>query len=573
MPSAAFCAVLLLAAAPVTAAELRVDGANGDDSATYAEVAAGTATWATIGRAAWGSTDRNLPIPAQAAQPGDRITVAEGVYSTAYMSGTRLDPAWNPVNGADSASEVDRITFIADGLVELQGQVGEGGPIIGAQGRRYVTWQGFTIDEQYVDSRPDTGPVVVWASDFVSIVDCTILGDPEPLLHYQGGWDNHNGIRIENSNDVVIRGNYIAGFNHQGNGDPGRNATGITTYDSRRILIENNELTNNCSGAYIKASAQNTQTQEAVTLRYNLIHDNTQRGLQLNEMEGDASRVYQNVIYGNPVGVRIGGSGAPQNMDFINNTVEGDDVAILWSLGGPSQGSRYYNNIFARADIGLAHESADTSHLDSQHHCIFGHATEAQIAYEDHTLAQWQAATGQDQVAPATAVLDPLFVDAEGHDFHLQDTSPCAELAVDVLDLDLDGATDDLVPTGAYVLGDEVIGLGEGVAPEDPGGGSTGGSTGGGTGESGGVGTDGGDDGDTGGGTDDGPDSEGADSGTGDTPAQSTDDPTENADAGEDSGCSCRATRGRHGAQWSALVLLGLAGLRRRRARRAFCGE
>jgi len=54
---------------------------------------------------------------------------------------------------------------------------------------------------------------------------------------------------------------------------------------------------------------------------------------------------------------------------------------------------------------------------------------------------------------------DVLYVDEANGDFRLQAGSPAENLAVDILDLDGDGSTTDFVPAGAFVTGDETVGL------------------------------------------------------------------------------------------------------------------
>ncbi|OGS04433.1 MAG: hypothetical protein A3J70_00875 [Elusimicrobia bacterium RIFCSPHIGHO2_02_FULL_61_10] len=61
-----------------------------------------------------------------------------------------------------------------------------------------------------------------------------------------------------------------------------------------------------------------------------------------------------------------------------------------------------------------------------------------------------------------------MFVNPANRDFRLQSGSPARTLGVDVLDLDNDGSTTDVIPAGAYVTGNEIIGrTGGGGTPPD----------------------------------------------------------------------------------------------------------
>jgi len=73
----ALCALFLLASS-ASAADLYVSAA-GNDALSRAQNSAET-PWRTIGRAAWGSTNRGAMNSAEAAQAGDVVHVAGGTY-------------------------------------------------------------------------------------------------------------------------------------------------------------------------------------------------------------------------------------------------------------------------------------------------------------------------------------------------------------------------------------------------------------------------------------------------------------------------------------------------------------
>jgi hypothetical protein len=73
-------------------------------------------------------------------------------------------------------------------------------------------------------------------------------------------------------------------------------------------------------------------------------------------------------------------------------------------------------------------------------------------------LATWKATYGQDSSSPAAITNNPLFVSYATNNFKLQAGSPALILGIDILDLDRDGATNDTIPAGAYITGNEIIG-------------------------------------------------------------------------------------------------------------------
>ena len=78
-------------------ATLYVNGATGNDSTTYSNNDSAN-PWATIGRAAWGSTDRSDPNSEEAAAAGDTVLVAAGTYNASAASGETI-PAGAYITG------------------------------------------------------------------------------------------------------------------------------------------------------------------------------------------------------------------------------------------------------------------------------------------------------------------------------------------------------------------------------------------------------------------------------------------------------------------------------------------
>src|SRR3989344_3806224 len=209
--------------------------------------------WCSLLRATWGNTNRmGNSTPAQAAQAGDTVYVATGTYQT--QSFDSRTPVYNPANSG--TSESNRIVFQAVGTVRLittnapaAPPWNTGSPIIGADNRDYITWDGFTINQHDIDYTYGNGIVQVWG-DYVTIKNCTLIG--EYLEPTQG--DQHNGILaqgVRNGADLVglvIQNNRIYGFTGRVEGDPNHinsNATGITLYWLADALIEHNEIYNN----------------------------------------------------------------------------------------------------------------------------------------------------------------------------------------------------------------------------------------------------------------------------------------------------------------------------------------
>jgi len=432
---------------------LYVDRNTGNDATTY-EANSATSPWATIGRAAWGSTNRSSPNASQAARAGDTVIVRAGTYSTAGTD-VRYDPAYNPANSGTAAQP---ITFQAEGIVTLTLSSSRG-PVIGANDRDYIVWKGFTINEANARSRPDTGPVVLWSTVGSAIEDCTIDGNGDP-----GYGDNHTGIRAEGSSQLRIRNNTIR--NVLTSGINGVNGAAIQFYTTGGVVIENNDLSDSGSGVWIKAPMEQTGFYE---VRNNLIR-NTGKGVAVHRSPNTAAapvRIYQNVITNFDQAVVIwmfDAATGPRNVKVVNNTIYGGQVGLFMNgevISGA--GHIFWNNVVANTsqyaiNWAAAVAAMTPDRLDVEHNVYSGFGRFAIVWDADHSFSSWQTSFNQDSASPASVSANPLFSNASTGDFRLQASSPARTKGVDILDLNGNGSTTDIIPAGAYVRGNEVIG-------------------------------------------------------------------------------------------------------------------
>ena len=443
---------VLIFSVVVEAKILYVDQATGNDSVSY-ETNSASNPWRTIGRAAWGSTNRGNPNSSQAARAGDTVIVREGTYNALAASGERHIPAYNPIN---SGSQGYPITFRAEGNVYLHSTSGNG-PVIGASmGKHYIIWDGFIIDEQYINTISDTGPVGIWWSDGCQIINCTIKGYPR--------WanDNHNGIRVERTRNSVIRNNRL--YNVYNTGNCEINVTGIMTYDSEDLLIENNEISNTCVGIYLKGSRDMVPLNRRQTVRYNLIYNITFTGIRFHAvMDSD---VYQNIIRtaGQAVSIIALSSNKPSNIRFGNNTIYGCAEGLYIGLGSANPGHKIFNNIFyvsgylVNAEPSTLENIANKNVITFEHNTYYGYSNYSKIYSANYSFNSWKTATGHDVESPASLSIDPQFVNVSRSDFRILQNSPCINAGIDILDLNRNGSTTDRITVGAYITGNEIIG-------------------------------------------------------------------------------------------------------------------
>jgi hypothetical protein len=449
---------------PAPDCTLWVDGSIGNDATTKASNTA-LSPWDTIGRAAWGSTNRASPNSGEAAAADDVVCIAAGTYSTVGQ-GNRWEVAYNPANEGTSGHP---IRFQTTGTVNLT-LTGDCGPVIGANNKNYIEWSGFTISYDTACSESDTGPVVFTAPDFDyvqggSIENSRLIGDP----NYADG-DNYNAIRLEYANGQRIYNNWISGF---GTNTPDHNHSCMTTYKWEAVTFENNLCEDSGAGIYLKATQTTTREVGLNTIRYNIFRDNGDGILvhRAPNTEAEPILIYQNLFIANTVhGVKIlrfdGGNTDPMWARVVNNTFYQNEVAMAVGSSGvglvDNAGIAFWNNISYDDDLTFLIETTSAAttleedRFSSEHNVSFSPNTAfANVAAANVTMANWKSTWSKDSVSPAAISTDPLLVNP-GTDFKLQGGSPA--LTQGVVIHSIGGTNGATIPAGAYITGTETIG-------------------------------------------------------------------------------------------------------------------
>lgn len=430
------------------------------DATTYTANSS-TSPWCTIGRAAWGSSNRATGNMAQAAQAGDLVLISAGTYITTSnvtaCGGVRWEVALNPMNSGTAASP---ITFRGVGTVNIYLGAGYAGPTIGANSRNYIVWDNVRIDEQVAQgvSCSDTGPVVFFMSTGSQIINSYIRATNR-------SWsDNYSAIRSEYVTGLLIRNNEIRDVS----GNMGENNAAWLMYDTANSVFENNYVYNSTTGIYVKGDHTGAPVQENITIRYNWFENNSDFGIFL--LAGRNTRIYQNVIRGSRFGIRH----FPSTSD---NSVIANNVIVAGNGGGgysvfvqAPTNMRVFNNIF-HGPWGEAMNFGDlgsTAGHTIEHNVYYGYQAFGSVTSQI-SFATWQGTHRFDTVSPAGVNLNPNFVSTTyPGGYKLNAGSPALGRGIDILDLNGNGLTTDTIPAGAYVTGNEVIGRTSGGSPPPP---------------------------------------------------------------------------------------------------------
>jgi hypothetical protein len=463
--------ILALVSLPAAASAktLYVNGTTGNDATTYAANGP-SSPWRTIGRAAWGSTNREARVSSEAARAGDEVIVAAGTYAAGQGTDQRSTPLLYTQN---EGAPGNPIVFRADGTVYIT-QTGVG-PVIGSYDRDYITWDGFTIDEAQARSKADTGPVVLWYCTGCVLQNLNIIGNGNDF----GRMDNHTGIRVEQSNDITIRGNRIRNVYSAANRN---NGAGVMTYSSHNMVIEYNEISECGAGVFLKGGPYRAPSNSIV--RFNLIH-HTGTGTYPTSADGAAVAlhagaagtasgpvlVYQNILRdGAHSGVRIWGfdgvstTNNPMHVKVFNNTIDNMPIGVyVDSLPVAGASHLVTNNVITRATEVIAYNTqsgspSDTGRISFTRNVGMGQTWAVVPVDVRRNLAQWQAATGQDA---ASVAVDPQYVG--GGEYRLAASSPARSVGRVVFGVG--GANGSTIPAGAYISGSELIGTGVNYPP------------------------------------------------------------------------------------------------------------
>ncbi|MCI0518352.1 MAG: right-handed parallel beta-helix repeat-containing protein [Woeseiaceae bacterium] len=344
---------------------------------------------------------------AQTQMPGQQY-VAAGSYDGAMRTAT-MHAAWTTVPDATSLVTLTRP-----------------GPMVGAQGRNHIVWDGFRVIE--ADSyHADTGPVVIWGSENVSLLHLNIVGMP---LTPQ--YDNHNGIRVDGSRNFLISSCEISGFRSTQTLNNLQNEAGIMLYGDHDGVIENNLIYNINSGIFPKGNYGTN-----LLIRQNIVHDARQSFRVSYHSNVD---IHQNIVYDSALSIR--GAEGNSGVRFYNNVG-------FRNTSGPNNwfgtdGIEFFNNVYLDVTYPYDYEGA-LGNFTSNHNHFYNYTGFRVVNSNIGRLDAWQA-LGYDLQATES---DPLFVDPGSLDFRLQDGSP---LAI--------GGRGGTWPSvrGAYVTGSETIG-------------------------------------------------------------------------------------------------------------------
>jgi hypothetical protein len=270
----------------------------------------------------------------------------------------------------------------------------------------YVRIQGLVLEGVGQDCNIDVGDSGV--PDHVEIIDNVFTGRQSVRVVsftgtnglIQGNTVNitsgsvSHAFYIKHGNGNTIRGNYITGMSKYGIQIYDEDKYSQYTASIKNILVESNTIvaSKTKSGIVISGGdgSQPPIDVDGIVIRKNIFINNAENAI-LVAYEGRIRNIsiYNNVLYGNDIGVEI-------------SAVDVDGVAIKNNI--------FHSNRYAQTDISSRINNLIIS----------------------HNLYHQPASVGAGASDDSPVFGDPMFVNAPGGDFHLQANSPAIDAGVDV---------------------------------------------------------------------------------------------------------------------------------------------
>lgn len=425
--------------------------------------------WATIGRALWGSTNRDAPNRAQAATAGDIVRIRCGRYTT---TGTNQNGfvgiALSPVNQGTATKPLRMQSydneFACIDIVFTSGY----GSAIGTQQKNYVHWSGFNLNENNI---PWNAAVFGHQSAQV-----WIGGDPQAVgnlvenTRLRGtatgsrDGDNYTVLRLHGTDRTTIRNVHISDV-----GGTDENSGCILWYYSTGVTVEHSTLENCGSGIYMKGDNPPSPYEGPYTIRFNRFSNNHYGLIALrsaNATPEEPGLIYQNIFEGGTQTFRFNHYSDitdPNDLKVINNVFAGASEWCVEISGNFTRnaGVLYQNNIcvsaggpaFGSGSGGTNVTSFEPARFLARHN-VYQNVSSRGFALDSVSFANWRSNLGQDNVPPIGLVTnDRLFAD---EDYHPAPGSPALNHGRAVYGVG--GADGTPVNAGPYINGDEVIG-------------------------------------------------------------------------------------------------------------------
>ena len=376
-------------------------------------------------------------------QAGDTVLVKTGRYSDPDPT-KHWQYALNPVNSGEPGKPIIFRSYPRHAATLVKSH--EYNAAMRVNQRSYIIIDGFKAE----------GSIGFHKCSHCVVRNCeVIVGTPE------GGATLNWGIFLYKSDHCLVENNYVHDMHDYA---PGSHNAGcfMIFQGSDNIFQHNlaNALCDDGESRIVNAYGQKAGDIYRNIWRYNIAL-NAKFGF-LGMASTDATLPSEDNIYYQNIAINCKAAFYLNHMCYrykIYNNVAYDCEEFL-HVRRTSDSLEMWNNIAIGDNICLKLEEVYPEILlnYSNNNDFYGYSTFCQYHWSTFasTLNEWQGKTSFDDNSIST---DPLFVNPESHDFHLSPSSPCLNAGIDRQDYDNDGNTTESINMGAYITGNETIGL------------------------------------------------------------------------------------------------------------------
>jgi len=307
---------------------------------------------------------------------------------------------WNPSNSGTANAPITFKAYPGETPVFLD-NIYSG--TLGAVGRDYIIWDGFS--GTIVDS---AGQVIVFAF-FYNTNNCVIRNSNFTGI-LKGTHHNSSLISLLNNSNILIESNQLHGMNMNPAGsEEANNSTAILSYNSRNMIIRNNDIWDNYFGIFDKDIEQNNSYYRNHIWGGNSTSTACRVGIQIHEQEiyfgaSSNSQAYQNLIRDCRVGAQIMDNTSLRNNgtkifnNTIVNTYSSDETGIF--INTESFDAEVYNNIIDGYSIPMRYFTPLATRVALSDYNIFfnnsGMNWWVSFSSSYSSLSNWQSASNFD---------------------------------------------------------------------------------------------------------------------------------------------------------------------------------
>lgn len=386
---------------------------------------------------------------------GDVVGIKAGVSVDLPAPNNDNIPAFNPASSGSGAANANRIIYVTQypaislsnvetnanrtefrhaGVAPgISGGVGtgDGGPMLGAYQRNYITYDGFYIDMAEAYMSEDSGVIRAEQSTGITFRNFVIKGAALTVA------SNPIIYRPQDALDTILSNFRAYDFTNDGTGSATpQDALFSDQYGDRNFLIEHGEIYNTERGIFLKGTAPGPDFNYG-TIQYMVVHD-VQRCFQFNDLEASNATLLQHSLCYNVAQDSLGDGGivissettAARNLTIDHVTVakvDSDSIntngCIITRNNGLGSAVVITNNVCDNDSGANGHQVALLTQLPAtlNYNCYTKNGgTESYVfnGTQYNTFAGWQGAiSGRD--ANSLEVASVGFANRAGNDYNI----------------------------------------------------------------------------------------------------------------------------------------------------------